>query len=109
MKIIPLTKGYLALVDSWDFLFLSRYKWYAHDSTSGIYAARYSYTFGIRSLIYMHRLLLAPSEFMQIDHINRNTLDNRRNNLRIVHASENNRNRVFKEKLNAPEWFNKSS
>ena len=39
--------------------------------------------------IQMHRFILNPSRKMQVDHINGNGLDNRRENLRIVTPSEN--------------------
>ena len=42
---------------------------------------------------YLHRLILNPSTDMQIDHINKNKLDNRRCNLRVCTNSENQMNR----------------
>lgn len=41
---------------------------------------------------YMHWVVLTPPKGLMIDHINRNTLDNRRENLRIVTRSENRKN-----------------
>jgi len=41
----------------------------------------------------LHRLIMNPSASMQIDHINKNTLDNRRANLRLCSNSENQMNR----------------
>ena len=43
--------------------------------------------------ILMHRVIMNPPPGYQIDHINGDKLDNRRCNLRIVTASENQRNR----------------
>ncbi|MDP1931912.1 MAG: HNH endonuclease [Gammaproteobacteria bacterium] len=40
----------------------------------------------------MHRLIMGFPERMEIDHINGNSLDNRRSNLRVVTRSENARN-----------------
>ena len=46
------------------------------------------------SYLEMHRLILVPSEGLQVDHINRDGLDNRRSNLRLVTVSHNLRNRA---------------
>lgn len=40
----------------------------------------------------MHRLIMDPPDGIHIDHINRNKLDNRRENLRVVTLVENNQN-----------------
>jgi len=40
----------------------------------------------------MHRLILNVPENMQVDHINGNGLDNRKNNLRVCTSIENMRN-----------------
>ena len=42
--------------------------------------------------IQLHRYLLEPSESLVVDHINHNTLDNRRNNLRIASTTQNKQN-----------------
>jgi len=41
----------------------------------------------------MHRLLLSPPKDAVVDHINGDTLDNRRRNLHVVSTSENCQNR----------------
>lgn len=48
---------------------------------------------GSETKISLHRVVLPPSEGKIIDHINRNKLDNRRENLRIVTYSQNGMNR----------------
>lgn len=40
-------------------------------------------------ILYLHRVIMDAPHGKQVDHINRNTLDNRKANLRIVTASEN--------------------
>jgi hypothetical protein len=51
---------------------------------------------GIIGLISMHRFILMPPKGLYVDHINRNTLDNRLINLRIVTASDNAQNRKIR-------------
>jgi len=48
----------------------------------------------IRKTVYLHRILMSPLPNEQVDHVNRNGLDNRRVNLRSCSASENLRNRI---------------
>lgn len=47
-----------------------------------------------RHRIHMHRFLLGAPTGMDVDHVNGNTLDNRRANLRLVTRSENAQNRA---------------
>lgn len=44
---------------------------------------------GKQKALLMHRVIMKPPEDMQIDHINGNRLDNRKQNLRIVTNQEN--------------------
>lgn len=45
--------------------------------------------------IQLHRYITNCPKDLQVDHINRNTLDNRRENLRTCTSKENNQNRVY--------------
>lgn len=95
MKEIPLTKGYNALVDDENYAALSSYKWFAQLDKSGKpYAARWTpYQNGRRRELRMHREILSPPEGFVVDHINRDTLDNRRLNLRVCTQAENLKNK----------------
>lgn len=94
VKEIPLTQNQVALVDDTDFEWLSQWKWYAewHPDIKGFYAARnFRLHDGGKRLIRMHRLILGleRGDKRQGDHKNHNTLDNQRENLRIVTNQEN--------------------
>ncbi|KKN21672.1 hypothetical protein LCGC14_0923000 [marine sediment metagenome] len=92
MKNIKLTQGKFAIVDDADYVWLNQWKWCAYKPpTGGFYAKRK----GSGRTILMHRQILGlgPGDKRQGDHIFHNTLDNRRNNLRICTGQENQRNR----------------
>lgn len=86
MKRIPLTKGYEALVDDADYETLLRHRWSATVSKPGyVYAVTRIEGKSVR----MHRLLMGAGAREVVDHVNHNTLDNRRSNLRIVSQRQN--------------------
>lgn len=87
MSKIPLTQGQFAIVDDWAFEFLSRWKWCVQHG----YAARRLR--GTSTIVMMHRQILgASAPGMNIDHINRDKLDNRFQNLRLVSPARNAQN-----------------
>src|SRR5690606_36282447 len=92
MKEIPLTKGYVALVDDEDYEWLSQWKWTALVTGKQVYGYRKSG----RTNILIHRLITDAPRGSVVDHINRNTLDNQRENLRVVGRKENALNSSFK-------------
>ena len=76
-----------ALVDDQDFESLNQFKWHQDKG--------YAYGYVEGKHIYMHSLILNTPKGLFSDHINRNRLDNRRENLRIVSHAENNQNRTI--------------
>ncbi len=80
-----------ALVDDIDFPRFSSFRWCF--GTKG-YVIRCERTNGINYTFRLHRevLGLARGDGMNVDHINRNKLDNRRANLRTVTPAQNNEN-----------------
>lgn len=93
---IPLSKGHHAVIDDDDYGTISKHKWYATSAGDGrkIYAYRKTRTAnGKRTQIAMHREIVAPPDSVCIDHINGDSLDNRRCNLRIATPSQNQQNR----------------
>lgn len=93
MKVIELTKGYKALVDDADYEALSQYRWHALDCIGRVIAVRAIYNpNGAPRRVYMHRIIANTPDGMETDHINGDTLDNRRANLRTCTHQENTRN-----------------
>jgi len=84
---IILTNGMVAYVDAADYEEISRYTWHL---ASGGYAGRHEK----RKLILMHRQIMNPPEGMEVDHIQRNRLDNTRAHLRVCTHWENSQNRT---------------
>lgn len=93
---IPLTQGKVALVDEADFEWLSQWKWYAKlKKSSGYFYARRNDKKGAKhSVIELHRAImgLQGGDRRNVDHINHDTLDNRRSNLRVCTSAQNTRN-----------------
>lgn len=92
MKKIRLTKEKYALVDDVDFDHINQFRWYAGTRHGCWYASRKSKT-PPHKMVWMHREIIETPSGLQTDHINRNGLDNRRSNLRICTASQNQCNR----------------
>jgi hypothetical protein len=92
MRTIELTQGYKAIVDNADYEMLTRYRWMAlvSDRPAYVYAVTRMPETG-RTLIRMHRFLcgLKPNDPREVDHRNGDTLDYRRENLRICTHKEN--------------------
>ncbi len=91
MKKIPLTQGKFAIVDDDDFERLIQWKWYATKDKSRCFYAVRSNNISIK----MHRVILGAKggDGKIADHINGNTLDNRKANLRFCTSSQNSQNR----------------
>lgn len=82
-------EGKCVLVDDDDYEELSKFKWIV--GTHG-YAQRGFYKNGKTKIILMHRFIMKANKGDLIDHINRNKLDNRKENLRIANQAQNMRN-----------------
>jgi hypothetical protein len=90
MREIQLTRGKVALVDDEDYERVNQHKWYAAwNNGARWYASRNTPrdAKGRQRRILMHRFILGLdwSDKQQVDHKDRvNTLDNRRQNLRVT-------------------------
>ena len=86
-------------VDDSDYGWLVKFRWSAHCTRGGLWCAERSHKGKMQK---MHRLILKAKKGQEIDHLNRNGLDNRRSNIRICTRSENLINRgLFKNKKNS--------
>lgn len=113
VKLIPLSRGFVAMVSDEDFERVSKFKWTAHHKSRGgskLYATRKSKKGepgwtdrASRCEISMHRFIMDPPEGMVVDHINGDTLDNRRENLEVVTPQENRERCGFQKRKSFPE------
>lgn len=91
MKEILLSQNRYAIVDDCNYEIVNKFKW--HYSLG--YAKRWDYSKGKHNPIgiFMHRFITGDVPLgLEIDHINGNKLDNRRENLRVCKHSDNVKN-----------------
>ncbi len=91
---IPLTRGQVAIIDAVDYDLVADYKWFANPSGKTFYAmarkrvGRHGYKNGVirfsERKVSMHEVIFGVKEGLEIDHIDRDGLNNRRSNLRHV-------------------------
>jgi hypothetical protein len=92
-RTIPLNNGAVTLVDAIDYAALSVFSWrcdkarmpHGYAVLRGKYHSRQNR---------MHNIIMKPPDGMEVDHINGNGLDNRRENLRLATRSQQDMNRV---------------
>ncbi len=101
---IPLTQGLIALVDDDNYEEISQFNWHAkvNPKTKRAYAVRwniYKDASGAKKKnpVYMHHQVMGGRrDGFQIDHISRDSLDNRKVNLRWATPSQNCMNAKFR-------------
>lgn len=89
-RLIPLTQGRFAIVDAEDFARLNQFKWCLKDGYAIHSRPR---SLGPPRNLYMHRVIKDVGGRVSVDHGNRNKLDNRRVNLRLVSHAQNMQNK----------------
>ena len=92
MIFYPIHRGEFVAIDDEDLPLVEPYYWAARRTNTSIYAIN-GYHDGIYRPLHMHRLILNAPKGLFVDHINGNGLDNRRCNLRLCTASQNQANR----------------
>lgn len=92
---IPLTQGQFALVGEADFAWLNQFKWSAtwDPGTKSFSATRHGRADnGKSTTLVMAREILGAPRGVQVDHRSHDTLDNRRENLRLATMTQNQQN-----------------
>lgn len=110
---IQLTKGKKAVIDDGDLKIVKKYKWRAFKTRTKYKEHYYAITDvkqpnGKNTTLYMHRLIMGAGKGFVVDHINRNGLDNRRNNLKIITQKENTLTSIRFDNKD-PEYVNRTS
>jgi hypothetical protein len=82
------------IVDSDVYPSIKKYRWHRHYnvSTDSYYAVSSQRSKGIKSTLILSRVIMNCPENKMIDHINHDTMDNRKNNLRVVGNNQNQQN-----------------
>jgi hypothetical protein len=98
VKELPLSSGGVTLIDDDVYEWARRRTWRAGGGDRNQYVVRSGQIgHGLRTrrvvVIYLHRAIMNAPAGVEVDHINRNPLDNRRKNLRFATRTENAQNR----------------
>lgn len=89
MKIIQLSQGYIAVIDTSEYSRVSKYKWHAEISRDKLRV--YARTDIDGRKVRLHRFVMNATEGQYVDHKggNSTTLDCRKSNLRFIDKSGN--------------------
>jgi hypothetical protein len=90
VAMVPLTRGFVAQIDASDLHKVAGFNWFAVVQSYTVYAVRrVSGVKGRGSKISMHRQIIGATNDVQVDHVDLNGLNNRRENLRIATPQQN--------------------
>ncbi len=96
--VIPMSKGFKSLIDIENFDVVKNFIWFPHKIGNNFYAKAQVTRNGITKRYLLHQIVFGNKG---IDHINGDSLDNRKCNLRLANHSQNS--------MNAKKRFNCSS
>jgi hypothetical protein len=91
MKEVLLYGGLVALVDDADYELVSQYKWHAKRWRTTFYAGA---CLPGHHHLRMHRLILGAPAGIEVDHQDRDGLNNQRGNIRLATHSQNQANAI---------------
>jgi hypothetical protein len=92
LKEIILTRGEIAIVDDEDYIYLQDSTW----RKLGKYAVTSVRNGKKTTNFYMHKMIMRAGKGQIVDHINHDTLDNRKCNLRYASKAQNQQNQIIK-------------
>lgn len=87
-QLVPVGEELYSLVDEEDYELAASILWRPVPSTNTTYA----HAWHRGEHVYLHRLLMGAPADLEVDHRNRDGLDNRRTNLRLATSSQNHAN-----------------
>lgn len=96
MKEIRLTQGKVTAVDDWNYDWLNQWTW--------TYGSNYARRHKDGKVFLMHREIMHTPEFMIVDHIDHDCLNNQEYNLRNCTYSQNGQNLRTREKFQGVSW-----
>lgn len=89
---VPLTHGFVAIIDDEDAERVLAHRWRAKDEGRGA-AHKSPQWYARNATTYLHRFIIGAPRGMQVDHVNGDRLDCRRSNLRLATNAQNAANR----------------
>jgi hypothetical protein len=84
-------------IDDCDLPLFNSHKWYVGGTKMAYLCTNIRLPNGRWTKVYLHRLIMNAPKGVQVDHINGDTWDNRRCNLRLCTNTQNSRNRRKRE------------
>jgi len=89
MRSVICSKGQEVFIDDEDYPKVSVFKWYLAKSKAGLYYARTT----ARVKLYLHRVIMDANKDQIVDHIDGNTLNCQKSNLRFATSQQNAQNK----------------
>ena len=92
MPELQLVDGFVSLVDADDYARLANFRWRSkrsHNMDTRFAFRRVTVGYNKRQTIILHREIMNAPPGTHVDHINHDTLDNRKSNLRVCSVSLN--------------------